>query len=289
MKVSGFTFIKNAIKYDFPFIESVTSILPLCDEFIIVHGDSDDETAKIIESINSSKIKVYNTVWNPDLKEGGLILSEQTNIALSKTTGDWCFYIQGDEVVHEKYLDVIESGMNSCFNDIRVEGLLFKYLHFYGSYNYVATSRQWYRNEIRIVRNNIGVKSFKDAQGFRLNDRKLNVKPLEAYVYHYGWARPPQIMQTKVKYFHTLWHNKEWIDKNVKDEVEYDFSTADTIKPFDGTHPGVMQNRVKLQNSGFCVETKKIKKNFKKKLLETIENITGWRIGEYRNYRIIKN
>lgn len=288
MKVSGFTFIKNAVKYDFPFIESVTSILPICDEFIIVHGDSEDETIKLIESINSTKIKVYNTVWNPELREGGRILSDQTNIALSKTTGDWCFYIQGDEVIHEKYLDKIYDSMKLFENDIRIEGLLFKYLHFYGSYDYIATSRQWYRNEIRIVRNSIGVKSYKDAQGFRLNDRKLNVKAIDAFVYHYGWARPPHTMQNKVKYFHSLWHGKDWIEKNVKDTVEYDFSTTDTIKLFDGTHPKVMHNRIDNQNSDFKIDTKKIKKGFKKTLLESIENLTGWRIGEYKNYRIIR-
>lgn len=288
MKVSGFTFIKNAVKYDFPFIESVTSILPICDEFIIVHGDSEDETIKLIESINSAKIKVYNTVWNPELREGGLILSDQTNIALSKTTGDWCFYIQGDEVIHEKYLDKIYDSMKLFENDIRIEGLLFKYLHFYGSYDYIATSRQWYRNEIRIVRNSIGVKSYKDAQGFRLNDRKLNVKAIDGFVYHYGWARPPHTMQNKVKYFHSLWHSKDWIEKNVKDTVEYDFSTTDTIKLFDGTHPKVMHNRIDNQNSDFKIDPNKIKKGFKKTLLESIENLTGWRIGEYKNYKIIR-
>jgi hypothetical protein len=288
MKVSGFTFIKNAVKYDFPFIESVTSILPICDEFIIVHGDSEDDTSKIIESFNSPKIKVYNTVWNPELRKGGLILSEQTNIALSKTTGDWCFYIQGDEVVHEKYLNTIISSMNTNLNDLRVEGLLFKYLHFYGSYNYVATSRQWYRNEIRIVRNNIDVQSFKDAQGFRLNDRKLNVKSIDAYIYHYGWARPPHAMQNKVKYFHSLWHSKDWIEKNVKDGVEYDFSTTDTIKIFDETHPKVMEQRVKNQVSDFKFDKQRNKKGFKKASLELIEQITGWRIGEYKNYKLIK-
>jgi len=288
MKVSGFTFIKNAVKYDFPFIESVTSILPICDEFIIVHGDSEDDTAKLIESINSAKIKVYNTVWNPELKEGGLILTDQTNVALSKTTGDWCFYIQGDEVVHEKYLNTIKNEMANHLADKRVEGLLFKYLHFYGSYNYVAASRQWYRNEIRIVRNNIGVKSYKDAQGFRLNDRKLNVKAIDAYVYHYGWARPPQTMQNKVKYFHSLWHDKDWIENNVANTVEYDFSTTDSIKMFDGTHPKVMQSRIDNQYSDLKIDTSKIKKGFKKTLLESIEKITGWRIGEYKNYKIIK-
>ncbi|MCJ7552753.1 MAG: hypothetical protein MUO34_02605 [Ignavibacteriaceae bacterium] len=288
MKVSGFTFIKNAVKYDFPFIESVNSILPICDEFIIVHGDSDDDTSRIIESIGSPKIKVYNTVWNPELRKGGIILSQQTNIALSKTTGDWCFYIQGDEVVHEKYIDKIKKAMFENLENINVEGLLFNYLHFYGSYNYIATSRQWYRREIRVVRNKIGVRSFKDAQGFRIHDRKLRVKFIDAYIYHYGWARPPQVMQTKVKYFHSLWHSKDWIEKNVPNKVEFDFSTTETIQAFTGTHPKVMENRIKNQVSDFKLDSQIIKKGFKRNLLDLIEKLTGYRIGEYKNYKIVK-
>ena len=288
MKVSGFTFIKNAVKYDFPLVESVTSILPLCDEFIIVHGDSEDSTRNLIDSINSPKIKVFDTVWDPNLKQGGLILSQQTNVALSKTTGDWCFYIQADEVVHEKYLPEIKKAMQTHFDDKKVEGLLFKYIHYYGSYNYVATSRQWYRKEIRIVRNKIGVQSFKDAQGFRLNDRKLNVKPLGSYVFHYGWARPPQTMQKKIKYFHSLWHSKNWIDENVSDKTEYDFSGMDSLELFSGSHPSVMKERVAKNNIQFNPIQQKTKKSFKRSLLDLFEKLTGYRIGEYKNYRIIK-
>jgi len=288
MKVSGFTFIKNAVKYDFPLVESVTSILPLCDEFIIVHGDSEDSTRNLIDSINSPKIKVFDTVWDPNLKQGGQILSQQTNVALSKTTGDWCFYMQADEVVHEKYLPEIKKAMQTYLYEKKIEGLLFKYMHFYGSYNYVATSRQWYRNEVRIVRNNIGVQSFKDAQGFRLNDRKLNVKLLYSYIFHYGWARPPQTMQKKMKYFHSLWHSKDWIDENVSDKSEYDFSEMDSLELFTGTHPSVMKEQIKKSDIQFNPTKQKIKKGFKRSFLDLIEKITGYRIGEYKNYKIIK-
>ncbi len=287
MKVSGFTFIKNAVKYDFPLVESVTSILPLCDEFIIVHGDSEDSTRNLIDSINSPKIKVFDTVWDPNLKQGGLILSQQTNVALSKTTGDWCFYIQADEVVHEKYLPEIQKAMQTYLDDKKAEGLLFKYIHFYGSYNHVATSRQWYRNEVRIVRNNIEVQSYKDAQGFRINDRKLKVKPLDSYMFHYGWARPPQTMQKKMKNFHSLWHSKDWIDENVSDETEYDFSGMDSLELFSGSHPTVMKERIEKSSIQFNPKIQKIKKGFKRSFLDLIEKLTGYRIGEYKNYRII--
>ena len=288
MKVSGFTFIKNAVKYDFPLVESVKSILPLCDEFIVLHGDSDDNTRDLIDSINSPKIKVYDSVWDPNLKEGGLILSQQTNIALSKTTGDWCFYIQADEIVHEKYLPEIHKAMQTYLDEKKVEGLLFKYIHFYGSYRYVATSRQWYRNEIRIVRNNIGVKSYKDAQGFIINDRKLKVKPLDSFIFHYGWVRPPETMQKKIKSFHSLWHSKDWINKNVSKEVEYDFSGMDSLEVFNDSHPEVMIEWINKSNIKFNPPTEKIKMDLLRRVLDFIERISGFRIGEYKNYKIIK-
>jgi len=288
MKVSGFTFVKNAIKYDYPITESIKSILPVCDEYVVVHGDSDDDTLNLIKSIDSPKIKIFHTVWEPSLREGGRILAQQTNIALSKTTGDWCFYLQADEVVHEKYLSEIQKAMQKYLENKKVEGLLFKYLHFYGSYDYVAVSRQWYRHEIRIVRNNTGVRSFKDAQGFRIDNRKLKVKPIDAYVYHYGWVRPPKKMKKKVKFFHSLWHSDEWIRKNVGDEPEYDYNNMDSLEPFYGSHPNVMKERIKNSNIEFKYNPDKVKKGLKRTILDFIEKITGYRIGEYKNYKILK-
>ena len=287
MKVSGFTFVKNAIKYDYPVIESIRSILPVCDEFIIVHGDSDDETGRLLGSVESQKIKIIDTVWDPSLREGGLILSQQTNIALSNTTGDWCFYIQADEVIHEKYLPEIKKAMEIYLDDKNVEGLLFKYRHFYGSFDYIATSRQWYRHEIRVIRNNIGVKSFKDAQGFRIEDRKLNVKPLDAYVFHYGWVRPPETMLKKVKYFHSLWHSDKWIEKEVGESEEYDYSHMNSLEPFTEIHPEVMLERVKNSSHKFDYSPIRIKKGFKRVVLDLFEKRTGIRLGEYKNYKII--
>ncbi|MCH7783406.1 glycosyltransferase family 2 protein, partial [candidate division KSB1 bacterium] len=208
--LSGFTFVRNAIKYDYPIVEAVTSILPVCDEFIINVGNSDDGTLELIKSINSDKIKIVESVWDENLRTGGRILAQQTDIALQHCTGDWCFYIQGDEVVHEKFLPVISVSLNNYNTDQRVEGLLFKYLHFYGSYKYIGTSRRWYRQEIRIIRNKKGIKSYKDAQGFRINDKKLHVKLIDAYIYHYGWVKSPEMQQQKRRYFNRLWHSESW-------------------------------------------------------------------------------
>ena len=156
MNVIGFTFIRNAIKFDYPIVEAILSVLPLCDEFVVAVGNSQDDTLTLIKTIKSTKIRIIETTWDDSLRDGGRVLALETDKAFQAISGraDWCFYIQGDEVVHEKYHDAIRMAMHHHLTDDKVDGLLFKYLHFYGSYDYIATSSKWYKNEIRIVRNN---------------------------------------------------------------------------------------------------------------------------------------
>ncbi|HLX92701.1 MAG TPA: hypothetical protein VKR32_13515, partial [Puia sp.] len=146
MKVSGFTFVRNAIRFDYPVVEAVTSILPLCDEIIVNIGNSDDDTEALVRTIPSEKIEIYHSIWDESLKEGGHVLAVETDKALDQvsTDADWCIYIQADEVIHEKYNQAILEAMERYKGDLRVDGLLFKYLHFYGSYDYIGDSRTWY-------------------------------------------------------------------------------------------------------------------------------------------------
>ncbi|MCF8386355.1 MAG: hypothetical protein K9G58_01460 [Bacteroidales bacterium] len=289
MKVSGFSFIRNAVKYDYPIVEAITSILPVCDEFVIAVGDSEDKTRKLIESIPSKKIRIVDTVWDKSLRKGGKVLAAETDKAFKEISpdSDWAFYIQGDEVLHEKYHPEVREAMVKWKDDPKVEGLLFKYLHFYGSYDFVGDSRRWYRKEIRIVRNDPAIHSYRDAQGFRKNMRHLKVKPLNAIIYHYGWVKPPEQQQAKQKSFHKLWHDDEWVQKNISQDEAFDYSKIDSLRRFRGTHPEVMENRISSKNWEFAFDPTKKNLGFKKKILHFIEEKTGWRIGEYKNYKII--
>ncbi len=292
MKVSGFTFIRNAEKNDYPIVEAITSILPLCDEFIVALGDSQDNTGNLIKSINSDKIKIIPTVWNSAVRHGGEIFAEQTNVAFKHiaTDADWAFYIQGDEAVHENDLPLIKEEMQANLADLRVEGLLFKYIHFYGSYDFFGSSRRWYRREIRIVRNNPSVHSYRDAQGFRWNKRKLNVKLINATIYHYGWVKPPAGLKNKLLNFNQFYHDDTWIKENLPKTFEFDYSNADGLLPFKSSHPAVMKSRIKAKNWKLSVDIDRIKKKMtlRRKLLQKLEDFTGWRVGEYKNYNIIR-
>ena len=289
MFVSGFTIVRNAIRFDYPIVEAIKSILPLCDEVVVAVGKSEDETLQLIKSINDSKIKIIETIWDDSLREGGKVLAAETNKAYDAISekADWCFYIQGDEVMHEKYLPTIKSEMEKWKDDTRVEGLLFKYTHFYGSYDFVGDSRKWYREEIRIVRKNKEIRSYKDAQGFRKSDNsKLVVQPINAFVYHYGWVKPPAAMQAKQESFHKMWHDDKWMKENIPAAKEFDYSQIDSLAKFAGTHPIVMQERVQKQNWKFDFDPTKKKWGIKMKFLMWVEIKFGWRIGAYKNYRI---
>jgi len=289
MFVSGFTIVRNAIRFDYPIVEAIKSILPLCDEVVVAVGKSEDETLQLIKSINDSKIKIIETIWDDSLREGGKVLAAETNKAYDAISekADWCFYIQGDEVMHEKYLPTIKSEMEKWKDDMRVEGLLFKYTHFYGSYDFVGDSRKWYREEIRIVRKNKEIRSYKDAQGFRKSDNsKLVVQPINAFVYHYGWVKPPAAMQAKQESFHKMWHDDKWMKENIPAAKEFDYSQIDSLAKFAGTHPTVMQERVQKQNWKFDFDPTKKKWGIKMKFLMWVEINFGWRIGAYKNYRI---
>ncbi|NQS97128.1 MAG: hypothetical protein HQ591_01610 [candidate division Zixibacteria bacterium] len=303
MTISGFSFVRNGVKLYFPVVESIKSILPICDEFVIAvgKGDPDDETRDAIIEIDDPKIKIVDTVWE-DFEQDyhGHINAIQTNIALYECSGDWCFYLQADEVVNEKYLPVIKARCGELLSDAEVEGLLFRYKHFWGDYRHFQNGHGWYSREIRIIRNEIGVRSHLSAQSFRIGERKLKVAEVDAEIYHYGWVRPPHLMQNKRKALHTIhWGGKESESKFKSEPAEFDYGPFDRLAVFEGAHPAVMKDKItsmnwmdNLQMTGKPSPAREPHKHeqFKYRALSFIENkfLGGRRIGEYKNYTLLK-
>lgn len=274
MKVSGFSFIRNAIKYDYPIIEAIRSIIPICDEMIVAVGNSDDDTRILIESIDTDKIKIIDTVWNDNLRENGEVLAVETNKALECVSNDatWCFYIQGDEVLEDNQLEYIYNALKSYQYKLNVDGFLFDYLHFYGSYDCVGSSHSWYKNEIRIVRRNSEIYSFGDAQGFRKRkNQKLRVVALDSKIYHYGWVKDPRSMQQKQEYFNKFWHDDSWLDKNIAKTERFIYEDHITeIRKFKGNHPSVMKERIERFNWTFNVNDAMRKRSWKDRLKDIL-------------------
>ena len=290
MKVTGFSFIKNAIKFQYPIEEAIQSILPLCDEVVVAVGASEDGTRDLVASLHPTKIRIIDTNWDDSLKEGGRVLAAETDKAFQAVgmDADWCFYIQGDEVVHEDGYEEIRKAMHSWKDHKEVDGLLFKYLHFYGSYDYVGISSNWYRREIRIIRNDKRIYSYRDAQGFRKgNNEKLRVKPLDAYIHHYGWVREPKAMYQKQYDFSKHWSGESWEPQKVYD-VSFDYARqTEALEKFTGTHPRLMQPRIDRVNWKFEFDISHNRLKPKEKFKNFVERLTGKRPFDHNNYKII--
>jgi hypothetical protein len=314
MKISGFSFIRNGEKLYYPIKESIESILPISDEFIIAVGDNDpgDKTRELIESINSPKVKIIDTVWDKKYMKRGAIHGMQTDIAKNACSGDWLFYLQADEVVHEDDLPKIKKRCEELLDNKKVEGLLFSYHHFWGDYDHHHKSHGWYPYEIRIIRNNPNIHSYESAQSFRYFEhyehphqkegtRKLNVAKVDAHIFHYGWVRPPHYMQNKRKYFDRNHKGTDVADNMYKNLPKYfDYGPLNQIAEFKGTHPNVMHERInkidwkdKLQYSGTRNKNRMPHKHerLKYKVVSLFEKVFngGEQIGTFKNYELLKD
>lgn len=241
MKVSGFTFLRNAESLGFPFIQSIQSVLPICDEFIVNLGKSDDRTLEMLLALNEPKIKIIHSVWNDKMRARGFMYGQQKMIAQYSCTGDWLFYLEADEVLHEQDLAAIKQAMQTHLNDDRVEALAFQYLHFYGNINTIAWSPAWYRRETRVIKSS--VRSYAPDGLFWVvldknnkNGRYPRAIQLEVPIYHYGWVRSEQAMNTKLNQVKHFWGND-----SIK-KVDYSQIDSQALRLFEGVHPALVQN-----------------------------------------------
>lgn len=292
MKISGLIIVRNAVLNDYPVVEAISSVLPMVDEMVVSIDVGDDNSEELIRSINDPKIKIFYSTWDMSLRDGGKLYGVETNKAKEHVSpdSDWIFYIQADEVIHEKYQQVILETAKKYCNNPKVQGLLFRYLHFYATYDYVGASRKWYNYEVRLIKNDKSIQSYKDAQGFRVGETKLRVVPVDAEVYHYGWVKSPEQMKRKMKnvfaYYNT---NDNWVDTFMKSEDFFNFQDEyDSVARFTGTHPAVMKERIQNKNWDIQLDVSRKRFSLKDRILFFIEQKTGKRLFEFRNYRIIK-
>jgi len=244
MKVSGFTFLRNGQKLGYPFVASVRSLLPLVDEFVIALGPCEDATEKMLRAIGDPKIRLIPTQWNERLRGDysvkGFVYGQQKSIALFNCTGDWAFYLEADEVIHENDLPKVRDAMEKHLTDDRVEALAFDYLHFYGNRNTIAWSPGWYRSEVRIIRNTLPVWSSEALFFNVLTSHKKSRYPRAAHtgatIFHYGWVRSEAQMNLKSASVQKYW------DDSPPRLADYAKIDAATLRPFTGTHPQVIQD-----------------------------------------------
>ena len=299
MKLAGFTYVRNGFDYGVPFLESIQSVLPICETFVVAVGDSTDGTREAIEQLNSPKIKIIDTIWDMNLREGGKVFAQQANIALDQVQADWCLHIQSDEVFHENDLDKIVAAIDTYNEDKRVEGFILPFIHFWGGYDHIRNTRRVHNFEIRLFRNHIGVRSYRDSQGFRKyqsfeayengteKGEKLKVKKIDATVYHYTGIRSPDAYAKKVAMFQSYYNTAEGLDKMMASH-DFQMHSVDRTIPFTGSHPAIMHAKVAAQNWEYSYKKELSVWHKKDKWLQPIEDFFGFKLGEYKNYHLIK-
>jgi glycosyltransferase involved in cell wall biosynthesis len=276
MKVSAFTFIKNGQILGYPFIKSIKSILPIVDEFIVNVGESEDDTLSLIKSISSPKIRVIESSWNEGMKDKGYVYAQQKMIAQFNCSGDWIFYIEGDEVYHENDLEKITESMIKYLGNDQVEALVFDFYHFYGNANTYLDSPGWYRSEARILKNSLRAYAPDGLYWLVLDDnsnkkgRYPKAKHTGVHCYHYGWVRSEEEMNLKSKKVQKYWNKKY---------TKIDYSKMDSLimQQFHGSHPEIIKEWIPKEKGIFKVDPNftPSKKQKKHRLMLKIEKIFG--------------
>lgn len=289
--ISGFTFVKNGVQFNYPFLESIRSLLPLVDELIVNVGQGEDATLARVQELacQESKIKIIESIWDEQVRAEGRILAQQTDIALRACSGKWGIYLQADEVLHEADYARLSKAMKQADAAPQIDGLLFDYIHFYGSYSVINRNPSAYRHEVRAIKLGRGIESYRDAQGFRMRSadglKKLNVAESGARIFHYGWVRPQEIMQVKTKAMDRLYHG----DNSPGTGENYRYKRILGLEEFRESHPQVMQEQivsgksweVNLLSAPLVFTFGDIRKFF----TYYWEKLTGHLPFEYRNYR----
>ena len=291
MKISGFTYIRNGFYYQYPFIASINSLLPIVDELVVVVGNSSDCTKEAIEALNNDKIKIVDSIWDDSLRIGGEIFAEQSNIGIKNSTGDWLIHLQADEVLMEDTKSKILKCIQKADTEKNVDGILFPFLHFWGDYQHIRNTRRTHRFEIRAFKNNRDIFSYRDSQGFRKysnrgKGKKLNVIETDVRLFHYSYTRHPRLMKKKSNYFQSFWHSDNWIAKNT-DGNQFDFNEVDRLDLYIGKHPKYMQEIIAKKDWKFNYDPSKSKSKLTDMMLNIIEKHTGYRLFEYKNYNLI--
>lgn len=288
--LSGFSIVRNAIKLDFPIVPAIRSLLEVCDEVVVNVGRSEDETRDLVASVAAQdrRVRILDAEW--DFTRKNLMLSHETQRAMDACRGDWGIYIQADEVLHETGARLLKDKVAECDGDERVEALLVKYLHFYGGFETIATSRRWYRREVRCVRLGRDIRPYQGAQGFRVGPeyRKIRARPTDAVMFHYGWARPAAAIREKYEASKVIypWSRAQSEREQARGHLEW----IPLLQRFTGTHPAAAREWIaaRAHDPERVIGPRRFKlEHLRFYLSDWIERWTGTRVFEFRNYVVV--
>jgi len=297
MKVSGFSFLRDGVKLGYPFEESIRSALPVCDEFIVAVGASEDGTLERLEAMKEPKLRLVPTTWNEQCRSHGFVYGQQKMIAQYNCTGDWAFYLEGDEVLHEDDLDSLRRAMAHYLDDPAVEALAFDYLHFYGDTQHLHLASQAYRKATRILRNSLRAIAPDGLYWAVIKERKWHggrnkrrtryprAAALNLPIYHYGNARHDRYVQKKAETGNQYWSEKQAFQSSYGD------LDPQQVGPFRGQHPAIMADWIAEhanQDFEFNAAHRLTRREKKHRFNARLERLFGWDFSK-RHFRLIRS
>jgi hypothetical protein len=286
--LSGFTLVRNAVKLDFPIVPAIRSVLEVCDEVVVNVGKSEDETRDLVASVRDPRVRILDTEW--DFTKKNIMLSIETQRAMDACRGSWGIYIQADEVLHERGAHTLKERVAEWDADARVEGLLVRYLHFYGGFDRIATSRRWYRREVRCIRLGRDIRPYQGAQGFRVGPdyRKIRARPTDAEMFHYGWARPARAIKEKHEISKTIY---PWsAERSGKEQARGSLEWIPLLREFAASHPAAAREWIaaRTHDPDRVIGPARFKpEHIRFYISDWIERLTGARVFEFRNYEVV--
>lgn len=286
--LSGFTLVRNAVKLDFPIVPAIRSVLTVCDEVVVNVGRSDDDTRDLVASVDDPRVRILDSVW--DFSKKNEMLGQETLKAMAACRGSWGLYIQADEVLHEDGARILRARAAEWDEDARVEGLLVRYLHFYGGFDTIAANRRWYRREVRCIRLGRDIRPYQGAQGFRVGPeyRKIRARPTEAVMFHYGWARPARAIREKLEVSKTIY---PWSrERSAREQARGYLEWLPLLKPFSGAHPAAAREWIEARriDPDRRIGPRRLKpEHLRFYVSDWIERLTGRRVFEFRNYQLV--
>ncbi len=291
MTISAFTFVRDAEARGYPIQASIRSLLPIVDEYVVALGPCSDNTEQLIRAIDDPRIRIIPTTWNERMRSDtgvrGFAYGQQKSIALFNCTGDWAFYLEADEVVHEDDLPAIRACMERHLGNPRIEALVFDYLHFYGNRNTIVWSPAWYRQAARVIRNTIPAWAPKGLFFTVLDSPRRGRYPRAALcdgarIFHYGWVRSEEQLQRKHRAIKPLFGSPQDTG-TLMGRID-----PQVLRPFTGTHPETVEDWLPEAEGCFHADPnyRPSARERRHRLMAALERLLGLRFNR-SHYRLV--
>ena len=271
MKTLGiYQFVRNATKFDYPFEESILSAIPIADQIVLCECYSEDDTYERVLDLQKrfpEKIKVIQHPWITHYSELSLI----GNYCIPYLNTDWHMQLQADEVFHERDYNSIRNIVDNSLD--KFTAFFVNYFHFLG--NYETEFDFIYKRALRLARKGHGWWLSGDACELSFGNRK-GVTESTITLYHYGKVKDAKKGYAKEVDFQSYYTDIGFPDpkmKEMKDKLgeycDYVYLFEEAIKKgevrkFTGTHPQVMEKRIKeFKDGGFEQFLSKMKEGLK--------------------------